>query len=143
MLSNTSKYALTAVLYLAVNSSFEHKILAKDISKETQIPQAYLSKLMQELTRRNLISSVRGPNGGFYLNEENREVSLLEIVNIIDGDNRLTSCMLGLHSCNSDHPCPVHHLVGDTNRKFVENLKKTTVQDLVADIKMGKSFLGI
>ncbi|MDO1499176.1 Rrf2 family transcriptional regulator [Winogradskyella maritima] len=77
------------------------------------------------------------------MNEENREVSLLEIVNIIDGDNRLTSCMLGLHSCNSDHPCPVHHLVGDTKTKFVENLKKTTVQDLVADIKMGKSFLGI
>ncbi|KAA2219016.1 MULTISPECIES: RrF2 family transcriptional regulator [Maribacter] len=143
MLSNSSKYAINAVLYVAVNSSIENKILAKDISRETQIPQAYLSKLMQELTRHNLISSVRGPNGGFYLTDENRGVSLLQIVNVIDGDNRLTSCMLGLHACDHQHPCAVHHLVGDTKTRFVENLEKTTVQDLVSDIKSGKSFLGI
>ncbi|MDO1499177.1 Rrf2 family transcriptional regulator [Winogradskyella maritima] len=65
MLSNSSKYALTAVLYLAVNSSFEHKILAKDISKENPNTQAYLSKLMQELTRHNLISSVRDLTADF------------------------------------------------------------------------------
>ncbi|MFD0796395.1 RrF2 family transcriptional regulator [Maribacter chungangensis] len=141
MLSNSSKYALNAVLYLAVHSSNEKKLLAKEISKSTEIPQAYLSKLMQELTRHNLISSVRGPNGGFFLTDENRNVSLLEIVTLIDGDNRLTSCMLGLHKCDADNPCPIHHFVGDTKTSFVKNLKKNTVQDLVADIKEGKSFL--
>lgn len=143
MLSNSSKYALNAVLYLAVNSSQEKKIMAKQISEETKIPKAYLSKLMQELTRHNLISSVRGPRGGFYLTDENREVSLMEIVTLIDGDNRLTSCMLGLHECDATNPCPIHHFVGDTKKKFVKNLKKTTVQDLVADIKEGKSFLSL
>lgn len=143
MISNSSKYALIGVLYLAVNSSEEQKILAKDLSKGTGVPQAYLSKLMQELTRHQIISSTRGPNGGFYLTDKNREVCLIDIINIIDGDYRLNSCILSLHKCDSEHPCPLHDLMGDTKRKFVERLQDTKVQDLVLDIKQGKSFLSI
>ena len=143
MLSNSSKYALNAVLYLAVHSTYENKILAKEISESTKIPRAYLSKLLQELTRHNLICSVRGPHGGFYLTDENRAVSLLQIVTLIDGDNRLTSCVLGLHKCDNKNPCPLHDLVGETKTNFVKNLEETTVQDLVADIKEGKSFLSL
>lgn len=143
MLSKSSKYALNAVLHLAIHSTNETKLLAKEISKSTKIPQAYLSKLMQELTRHQLISSVRGPNGGFYLTDKNRKVSLLQIVTVIDGDNRLTSCMLGLHKCNEKHPCPIHHLVGDTKISFMKNLEITTVQELVSHVKEGKSFLSL
>ncbi|MFS4417950.1 RrF2 family transcriptional regulator [Maribacter sp. 2307ULW6-5] len=143
MLSNSSKYALNAVLYLAVHSSEEKKLMAVQISEGTKVPKAYLSKLMQELTRHKLISSVRGPNGGFYLTDENRQVSLLDIVTLIDGDDRLTSCMLGLHKCDHEHPCPIHHFVGDTKTKFVENLGSTSVQDLVSDIQQGRSFLSL
>lgn len=141
MLSNSSKYALNAVLYLAVHSTYSKKILATEISEATKIPKAYLSKLMQELTRHNIVSSIRGPHGGFFLTDENREVHLLDIITIIDGDNRLTSCMLGLHRCDARNPCPIHHLVGETKTRFVKNMERTTVQDLVADIKEGKSFL--
>lgn len=143
MISNSSKYALMGVLYLAVNSSKEQKIAAKDLSSNTGVPQAYLSKLMQELARHNLISSTRGPKGGFYLTYKNREVLLIDIINVIDGDYRLTSCILSLHKCDAEHPCPLHHLVGDTKSKFVQHLEETKVQDLVTDIKEGKSFLSI
>lgn len=141
MISNSSKYALKAVLYLAVNSSEEHKILAKELSGPTNVPQAYLSKLMQELSRHGLISSTRGRHGGFYLTDENRTVHLMDIINVIDGDNRLTSCMLSLNKCDANHPCPMHALVGDTKTNFVKNLEETTVADLVVDIRLGKSFL--
>ncbi|MFK7811595.1 MAG: Rrf2 family transcriptional regulator [Maribacter sp.] len=143
MISNSSKYALIGVLYLAVNSSEERKILAKDLSENTGVPKAYLSKLMQELKRHNLISSTRGPNGGFYLTNENREVRLVDIINVIDGDYRLTTCILSLHQCNEEHPCPLHHLMGDTKNELLEKFEKTKVQDLVGDIMNGKSFLSI
>jgi len=143
MISNSSKYALIGVLYLAVNSSEEKKILAKDLSGNTGVPKAYLSKLMQELKRHNLISSTRGPNGGFYLTDENREVRLIDIINVIDGDYRLTTCILSLHQCNEEHPCPLHSLMGDTKSKFVHHLENTKVQDLVNDIKKGNSFLSL
>jgi Rrf2 family protein len=143
MISNSSKYALMGVLYLAVNSSEEQKILAKDLSSNTGIPQAYLSKLMQELARHSLISSTRGPKGGFYLTDENRKVPLIDIIDVIEGDYRLTSCVLSLHKCNAEHPCPLHHLVGETKNKFIQHLEETKVQDVVGDIKDGKSFLSI
>ncbi len=115
--------------------------MAKDISEPTNIPKAYLSKILQELSRHNIVSSVRGPGGGFYLSDSNREVHLMDIIHIIDGDNRLTSCMLSLQECNAEHPCPMHDLVGDTKVNFVKNLENTTIEDLVSDIKAGKSFL--
>lgn len=141
MISNSSKYVLKAILYLAVNTAEEEKILAKDLSGPVNVPQAYLSKLLQELVRHNLISSVRGPRGGFYLTEENRNVRLMEIINVIDGNSRLTSCMLSLHKCDDKNPCPLHDLIGDTKSNFIRNLKETSVQDLVEDVKVGKSFL--
>lgn len=143
MISNSSKYALIGVLYLAVNSSEEQKILAKDLSKNTGVPKAYLSKLMQALKRHDLISSTRGPNGGFYLTDKNREVSLIDIINVIDGENRLNTCILSLHKCDAKHPCPLHGLMGDTKGKFVKQLEETKVQDLVIDIREGNSFLSI
>ena len=143
MISNSSKYALIGVLYLAVNSSEEQKILAKNLSKNTGVPQAYLSKLMQELTRHKIVSSTRGPNGGFYLTDENRKVHLIDIINVIDGDYRLNTCILSLHKCDAEHPCPLHDLMGDTKSKFVQQLEDTKVEDLVLDIKEGKSFLSL
>ncbi|MFH6602526.1 RrF2 family transcriptional regulator [Maribacter algicola] len=141
MLSNSSKYALKAVLYLAVNSTENHKILVKTLSSRINVPKAYLSKILQELSKHNLVSSTKGPKGGFYLAEENREVRLVQIVNTIDGDNRLTSCLLSLNQCNADYPCPLHDLAGKAKSNFLKNLEETTVQDLVFDIASGKSFL--
>lgn len=143
MLSNSSKYALKAVLYLAVHSSRENKILAKDIGKPINAPQAYIAKLLQELSRHNIVSSIRGPGGGFYLNEANKKTRLYDIISLIDGDNRLTSCVLSLNKCDDQNPCPMHHLVDDTKAGFVKNLKETSVEDLILDMKSGKSFLPI
>ena len=141
MLSNSSKYAIKAVLYLAVHASQNHKVLAKDMSGPTNIPKAYLSKILQELTRHKIVSSMRGPGGGFYLSDDNKETPLLQIVRVIDGDTRLTSCLLSLNECDAEHPCPLHDLVGDTKSNFVKNLEKTTVGNLIEDVRSGKSFL--
>lgn len=141
MLSNSSKYAIKAVLYLAVHSGLDHKILAKDISKPINVPQAYTAKLLQELSRRNIVSSAKGPGGGFYLTKENKNTPLIAIVEVIDGDKRLESCMLSLGVCNENHPCPMHKLVGAMKQGFIKNLEATTINDLVADVVAQKAFL--
>ncbi|UII76299.1 Rrf2 family transcriptional regulator [Flagellimonas sp. HMM57] len=141
MLSTSTKYALKAVLYLAVNSSEKKKILAKDISNPTNIPKAYLSKLLQELSRHQIVSSVRGPGGGFYMTPENIKVPLIEIVKVIDGDSRLNSCMLSLSECDEERPCPIHHLIGNAKTNFVKNLEQHRLKDLIESIQSGKSVL--
>lgn len=141
MFSNSSKYALKAVLYLAINSSESNKIMAKNISKPINVPQAYLAKLLQELSRHNIVSSTRGPNGGFYLTDENRKVALFEIVNVIDGDNRLNSCLLSLNNCDTEKPCPLHELASPFRVDLLENLAKNTIEDMAIDVQKGRSFL--
>jgi len=141
MLSNSSKYALKAVLYLAVNSNESNKILAKSISEPINVPQAYIAKLLQELSRHNIVTSTKGPNGGFYLNKVNRATPLIEIINVIDGENRINSCLLSLQNCNEEKPCPLHAFAGPFRSDLIKNLEEKTIQDLVIDIDQGKSFL--
>lgn len=141
MFSNSSKYALKAVLYLAVNSDEANKILAKNISKAINVPPAYLAKLLQELSKYNIVSSMRGPNGGFYLTESNTEISLIEIVNVIDGDNRLNTCLLSAHSCDKEKPCPLHEFAAPFRNDLMKNLENNSIADLALSIKNGNSFL--
>ena len=141
MLSNSSKYAIKGVLYLAVNASRTRKILAKDIAKPINVPASYIAKLLQELGRHGIVSSVKGPYGGFYLDEENLQTELIKIIDVIDGEQRLRSCMLSINECDEDHPCPLHHLVGEAKTNFIKNLEETTIGDLVEHIATGKSIL--
>lgn len=141
MFSNSSKYALKAVLYLAVNASETNKIMAKNISGPINVPQAYISKLLQDLTRQGIVSSTRGPNGGFYLNEENLKTPLINIITVIDGENRLNSCLLSIQNCNSTNPCPLHHFAASYRTHLLEKLESSTIHDMVEGIRSKTSFL--
>ncbi len=131
MLSNSSKYAIKGVLYLALNSNADHKVLVRDIFEIVHVPEAYLAKLLQELSRHNIISSTRGPGGGFYLSEENRKHTLMDIVKVIDGETRINSCFMGIRNCDMNNPCVLHKLVGSNKAKFIQVLEKTTILDLI------------
>ena len=131
MLSNSSKYAIKGVLYLALNSDEDHKILVRDIYKVVHVPEAYLAKLLQELSRHGIISSTRGPRGGFYLNSDDRRRTLMDIVKVIDGEKRVNSCVMGIRNCDMNNPCVLHKLVGSNKTKFIRVLENTTILDLI------------
>ena len=131
MLSNSSKYAIKGVLYLALNSDENHKIMVRDMHGIVNVPESYLAKLLQELSRHNVISSARGPKGGFYLSDNDRKRTLMDVVKVIDGEKRVTSCVLGLRNCDVDNPCVLHKLVGSNKTNFINVLERTTVQDLI------------
>ncbi len=141
MLSNSSKYALKAVLYLAIHTSSENKILARDLASLINVPPAYIAKLLQELVRKNLAHSEKGPHGGFYLDELNKNEPVINFIYAIDGEDKLNSCLLGLSHCNHLNPCPLHHLANPMRDALLNNLKHKCINDLVIDIKNGKSSL--
>jgi Rrf2 family protein len=141
MLSNSSKYAVKAVLFLAIHSSEKNKVMVKDIAKPINVPQAYIAKLLQPLVKEKIISSVRGPKGGFYLNETNLMNSIISIVKVIDGDEKLNSCMLSLEKCNEQKPCPLHSVLSASRNQIMENLRVITIKDLIVDVELGKAFL--
>lgn len=141
MLSNSSKYALKAVLYLALHASEEHKLMVKDFHEKINVPKAYLAKLLQELSRHKLVSSTRGPRGGFYLSEQNKRQSLALIIDVIDGPSRMSACMLSLKDCNETRPCPLHSIVQPFRSRLLTTLEEMTISDLAADLRYNKSFL--
>ncbi|MCB0569855.1 MAG: Rrf2 family transcriptional regulator, partial [Phaeodactylibacter sp.] len=108
MFSKACKYAIRAALYLAVHAESGQKLGVKDIATALDVPQHFLAKILQQLSRNHLISSTKGPSGGFFLDEQNMEVTLRQIVECIDGPDMFTSCILGLPVCSSENPCPLH-----------------------------------
>ena len=141
MLSNSSKYAIKAVLFLALHTSENRKLMVKDICKPINVPRAYLAKLLQDLSRHNIVSSTRGPKGGFYLSEENKSIGLMDIINVIDGKKKLESCMLSLKDCNQDKPCPLHNTMSAFKSEMIKSLENTTLEELAQDLKTKKTFL--
>ena len=141
MISNSSKYAIKAVLFLAIHSNDENKIMVKDIAEPINVPKAYIAKLLQELAKQKLISSTRGPKGGFYLSEADKRRNVLDIANAIEGERKLNTCLLSLERCDLDNPCPIHHLASESRATLLNNLKIKTINELALDVKNGKSSL--
>ncbi len=140
MLSSSSKYAVNAVLYLAVHSSETKKVRAKEIAEAIKLPSPFLSKLLQSLSRENIISSSKGPTGGFYLTEKALKRPLIDVVNIIDGTQRLDDCVLGLKKCSAEQPCPVHFSVQPLKQKFRKELEED-ISMFAAKVKSGEAHL--
>lgn len=134
MLSKSSKYAIKAVIYLAVHSDAKRKILVRDMHEEVKVSESYLAKLLQDLSRHGIISSAKGRGGGFYLSEENAQRTLMDIVKVIDGEEGIHACVLGISSCNAENPCVIHHLVGPSKMAFNHTLETTTLRGLVEGI---------
>ncbi len=143
MLSSSSKYAINAVLYLAVNATEINKIRASEIAEAIKVPSPFLSKLLQTLSREHIISSSKGPKGGFYLTDEEKQLYLIEIVKSIDGVDRLEDCVLGLKKCSSEKPCPVHFSVQPFKNKFLKELEENTIEYFAEKVKKGEAYLFI
>ena len=138
MLSQAAKYALRASIYLALNSDEKRRFSAKSLSEELGVPSPFLAKQLQQLSRFNLISSSKGPKGGFYMREENLRKSVLDVIKSIDGENSFGGCFLGKSECNESNPCAVHHIVRQFRNSLFDELGDSSMGDLARDIRGGK-----
>ncbi len=109
MFSKTCEYAIRAMLFIAQKSKSGNKIGIKEIAKGIDAPEYFIAKILQDLSRRGLVQSAKGPNGGFYLEKNELKCSLADVVRAVDGDRIFSGCGLGLKECSETHPCPIHH----------------------------------
>lgn len=135
MISKKCKYAIRAILHLAVESCKENKKNIRKLAEELKLPTPYLGKILQELVPKNIITSIKGPNGGFYLTEKNLQTPLINIVKAIDGLSFFETCGLGLDECSDDHPCPIHQDFKISRDHLKNVFANKTVQELAGEIK--------
>lgn len=108
MLSKTCEYAMRAMIFIAQKSRDGDKVGIKEIAKGIDAPEHFIAKILQELSRKQVVQSLKGPTGGFYLDNRSLQRSLADIVKVVDGDHLFVGCGLGLKQCNESKPCPIH-----------------------------------
>jgi Rrf2 family protein len=139
MLSSTCKYAIRAVLYLAVNGEDGNKIGIKQISRDLDIPTPFLGKILQTLAKHKLLSSTKGPNGGFGLGKSMDKLFLMDIVEIIDGMDSFHKCVVGIKYCSEqENPCALHSRYAQLREEIRKIFEVETIGQLALDIKSGK-----
>ena len=145
MLSNTCKYGLRAIVYIAGKSNNGVKIGIKQISKDLDLPMPFLAKILQSLAKQKILLSSKGPNGGFSLSRPPRDIFLIEVVKAIDGEDVFSRCVMHNDNCKSIDEgkvaCALH---GDyvKQRKRIEKLfESKSVYSLVSTAKNSDDIL--
>ena len=143
MLSNTCKYGIRAVLYLAQNDKENELIGIKRISHDLNIPMPFLGKILQTLAKQKLLNSTKGPHGGFKLARKANKISLMDVVEVLDGLDVFSTCMISLSSCAESHSdkfhCPIHEKYESIKEQTIKLFNDETFSSLLSDVeKSGK-----
>jgi Rrf2 family iron-sulfur cluster assembly transcriptional regulator len=135
MLSNSCRYGIRAVIYLASQPLSGGKTGIRKISGDLSLPMPFLAKILQQLAKQKILSSTKGPHGGFSLLKDPREISLLDIVNSIDGKDVFTNCVMHNSSCEGvvkdKIQCPLHEDYQKTRAEIIKLFTNKTIYDLV------------
>jgi len=129
MISQTVEYALRAIVTIAQHNG--RPCTSRTISQLTQVPGAYLSKLMQGLVRAGFVDSQRGRNGGFVLTRKPSELTVWDIVDSIEPIQRIHECPLKLKSHRSTL-CPLHGKLDSAMETIEKSMRETTVAELLS-----------
>lgn len=143
MFSKTCEYAIRAMIFIAQKSREGNKLGIKEIAKGIGSPEHFIAKILQDLSRKRIVQSMKGPNGGFYLEAADMKTSLADIVKAVDGDKIYDECVLGLKACSQKNPCPVHNEYKEIKKKLIAMIEKNTIEDFNQTIDSGKYFLKI
>lgn len=135
MFSKSTEYALRAVIYIAKWGSPQNKINIAKLSKAIDTPKSFTAKILQKLNKdEGLISSITGPNGGFYISEEAKDSSLMRILELMEEDHVVTKCVLGLQECSETNPCPMHSRYKLIKPQLTEMFVTKTIRQLIEEL---------
>jgi len=134
MLSATCKYGIRAVIFIASRPDPKINTGLKQISEELRIPRPYLAKILQTLSRKKILHSSKGPHGGFYLLIPAGKLTLMDIIEAIDGGDFFDSCYVTGEKCSFDQPDKGVCILHDDLRKEKDNLAKFFSSKTIGDI---------
>ena len=141
MFSKACEYGIRAIVYIASETDESRKVGIIEVCQHIGAPLHFTAKIMQTFTRKQIVNSQKGVNGGFYLDSNQRKKSLKEIVEAIDGGKIFTGCGLGLKECSEVKPCPIHDQFKEVRNRLNSMMQNTSIQELADKLKSGQSVL--
>ena len=145
--SNPSEYAIRALSELVLMSQDAPLggsrragfVMLDKLTEQANLPREFLAKIFRQLVEGGVLTSAKGPGGGFALARPPHEISLLNVIDIVDGGHQLDGCVVGLARCNDQMSCPQHDLFKPIRQRLRAYLSTTTLADTGASLKEKKS----
>lgn len=129
--SKSFGYALRGILYIAHTSPEKPRVQVEEIASRLGVPKHFLGKIMKKAVQHGILNSTKGPHGGFALNDRTLSTPLLELVTITNSNNHFDDCVLRLHKCDAENPCPLHYKMLSYKKDLYAMFANTTVGDLL------------
>jgi Rrf2 family protein len=134
-ITRQADYAVRAVLYLARLGSTE-RAATSTVAEEQRIPPSFLAKIISQLSIAGLLHTSRGARGGVTLAREPRDITLLEVIEAIDGPIQLNECVGEDAECSFEGECPLRSVWCDAQEMLVKRLKGTNFHQLLERSKV-------
>jgi len=128
-LTREGDYGIRSVLYLA-RQPYKKISFVTEISDEYKIPRSFLAKILQKLVKAKIVRSYRGVKGGFSLARQAKEISVLDVLEAIEGRLSLNVCLADKKKCDFSRHCPIHSVWANVQAKVTDVLRKSTFDDL-------------
>ena len=128
-LTRSGEYALRGLIFLAKQPP-DRLALVSEISRVQEIPETYLAKIFQRLSKAVLLRSIRGLNGGFSLARPAEKITMREVIEALEGPIALNRRLLREGECKEEKGCPLHQVLGEAQERLLDILNRTTMEDL-------------
>jgi Rrf2 family protein len=133
--SRSAEYAIRAFVQLAEVPTGKYAMV-KQIAEKADIPAHFLAKILQQLARKGFLRSSKGPTGGFSLRQPSADITLLQIVEAVDGLEDYHRCPAGMAECNDQMPCGMHDSWKALRSRIMDYLEQTSIEDLAKALEL-------
>ncbi len=132
--STGCEYAIRSVMIIAELARPGRFVLLREIVARSDMPASFLGKILQSLVRADILASSKGRGGGFSLARDADRITLRQLVEAVDGPERIERCVLGFAACNNNQPCAQHDAWLEIREQIHTLLNETTVEDLLESL---------
>ena len=132
--SKSSQYTLRALAYIAACGQ-KRNFSAIEVCKKAAIPEAYTRKTFQALVQGGFLKAISGPGGGYTLTRKPSKITVLDIMEAVEGPEVFSGCVLGLARCDNANPCSLHQAWVKIKKQMLKELFSKTLKDLAGNLK--------
>ena len=141
MLSKSSEYAIRAMVSVQLQNWENQRPGVGDVAEHIEAPVAFTAKILQVLTKNKLLRSAKGRGGGFFFSDEDEDVTLFQIIGVVEGEGIFHRCGFGMKNCSDENPCPLHGQYRTVRDGYEKIVKNATIRSLAAKIRDGEAVL--
>ncbi|MDF1573700.1 MAG: Rrf2 family transcriptional regulator [Bacteroidales bacterium] len=141
MLSKSTEYAIRSLVFIQVQNWMEKRPGVAEIAKEIEAPTAFTAKILHTLTTHGLLNSMKGRGGGFFFTDNQSELTIYEIILVMEGNGLFSKCGIGLKNCSDDNPCPAHDQYKYIRDQLLSLAQSETISSMAKKILEGHAVL--